>query len=130
MSAKSRSFFEKVLADADIAIGGSRLFDLTVHDERLYDRVLAFGHLGFGEAYLDGWWDCPAPDQLIARMLRSGVIDRLPFDFGTLVSLARSRLINPQRLRVNEVANRPATPALRRDSRAPCSLPDGWRDRG
>ncbi|MDB5506890.1 MAG: cyclopropane fatty acyl phospholipid synthase [Devosia sp.] len=106
MTAGSKSFFEKVLADADIVIGGSRPFDLTVHDERLYDRVLAFGHLGFGEAYMDGWWDCPAPDQFIARMLRSGVVDRLPIDLGTLVSLARSRLINPQRLRVNEVAHK------------------------
>ncbi|WP_088243550.1 class I SAM-dependent methyltransferase [Calothrix rhizosoleniae] len=30
---------------------------LCIHNPHTYDRVLAFGALGFGEAYMDGWWD-------------------------------------------------------------------------
>lgn len=30
---------------------------LRVHNPGTYDRVLAFGALGFGEAYMEGWWD-------------------------------------------------------------------------
>jgi hypothetical protein len=32
-----------------------------VNDERMFQRVLARGTLGLGEAYMNGWWDC---DQL------------------------------------------------------------------
>ena len=28
-------------------------------------RVLRDGTLGVGEAYIDGWWDCDALDQMI-----------------------------------------------------------------
>ena len=30
---------------------------LTIRNPKTYDRVLSFGSLGFGEAYMDGWWD-------------------------------------------------------------------------
>ncbi len=30
---------------------------LCIHNPHTYDRVLAFGALGFCEAYMDGWWD-------------------------------------------------------------------------
>ncbi len=32
---------------------------LQVHDEALFERVLARGDIGLAEAYLDGQWDCP-----------------------------------------------------------------------
>jgi hypothetical protein len=39
----------KLLNLADIRINGERPWDLQLHDERLFDRVLAEGSLGFGE---------------------------------------------------------------------------------
>lgn len=30
---------------------------LIVHNPNTYDRILAFGTLGFCEAYMEGWWD-------------------------------------------------------------------------
>ena len=50
----------ELLAHADIKLGGDRPWDITVHDERLFARVLRDGSLGFGETYVDGWWDAPA----------------------------------------------------------------------
>ena len=32
---------------------------LTIRNPKTYDRVLSFGSLGFGEAYMDGWYDTP-----------------------------------------------------------------------
>ena len=37
---------------------------LTIRDQRTYDRILTFASLGFGEAYMDGWWD-EADDNLV-----------------------------------------------------------------
>ncbi|MGD1939460.1 MAG: class I SAM-dependent methyltransferase [Cyanophyceae cyanobacterium] len=30
---------------------------LNIRNPKTYDRVLSFGSLGFGEAYMEGWWD-------------------------------------------------------------------------
>ena len=48
-----------------------------MHDDRLFQRVLAHGTLGLGEAYMDGWWDCDAIDQMVDRAHRSRISDRI-----------------------------------------------------
>lgn len=35
----------------------SEAFYLKIHNRDTYDRALAFGALGFCEAYMEGWWD-------------------------------------------------------------------------
>jgi sRNA-binding carbon storage regulator CsrA len=61
---------QKLLDRADVQIDGSRPWDIKVHNEELYERILAGGVLAAGESYMDGWWDCAALDQLIDRILR------------------------------------------------------------
>jgi cyclopropane-fatty-acyl-phospholipid synthase len=88
--------FEALLAPADIVIGGDRPWDVRVHDERLYARILKHGTIGVGEAYMDGWWDCDAIDEMITRVFRAGVNRRIfsPLD---LARVARAKLVNLQR---------------------------------
>jgi cyclopropane-fatty-acyl-phospholipid synthase len=64
---------EEILAGIDVKIGGDRPWDIQVHDERLYSRVLLRGSVGLGEAYMDGWWDCQALDQFFTRLLAAGL---------------------------------------------------------
>ena len=61
----------------DIRIDGDRPWDVRVHDERLYQRVLAHGTLGLGEAYMDGWWSCASLDDMVCRAQRADVPARL-----------------------------------------------------
>lgn len=69
------SFFkntiQKELAEIDIQINGTRPWDIQVHDERLYRRVIMRGSIGLGEAYMDGWWDCEQLDQFFFKILRA-----------------------------------------------------------
>ncbi len=65
-----KQLLQSTLAEVDIQINGNRPWDLQVHDERLYPRVITQGSLGLGEAYVEGWWDCPQLDELFARILR------------------------------------------------------------
>ncbi len=65
-----RAQLERLLAPCDVQFNGHRPFDIQVHDERLYARVIAEGSIGFGEAYMDGWWDCPQLDEALCRILR------------------------------------------------------------
>ena len=66
-----------LLAHADIRIGGSRPWDIAVSDPRFYKRALAGGSIGLGESFMDGWWDAPALDQTIARMLGADLRGKL-----------------------------------------------------
>src|SRR5712671_1558877 len=66
---RPREMVEKLFALADVRFDGLRPWDITVHDERLFRRILANGSLGFGESYMDGDWDCAALDQLFHRVI-------------------------------------------------------------
>ena len=77
MSSRLRTHFERLAESADIRIDGDRPWDIKVHDERMFQRVLAHGTLGLGEAYMDGWWDCDALDELVCHAQTSDLPRKL-----------------------------------------------------
>jgi len=106
MPASSKALIQDLLKSADVEIGGNRPWDLKVNDDRLYDRVVSYGTLGFGEAYMDGWWEAEAIDELIFRILKHDLRSNMRMDLATVVSVARSRLLNLQRRRAFEVGEK------------------------
>lgn len=103
MAKKSETLVREVLDRCDVEIGGDRAFDVVVHDDRLYDRVLTQGTLGLGEAYMQGWWDCAAIDELIYRLHKVKAADIARFDVSVLWSFVRGSLLNLQRWRPFDV---------------------------
>jgi cyclopropane-fatty-acyl-phospholipid synthase len=95
-SHRLRTHFERIVAPADIRIDGDRPWDVRVHDERLYQRVLASGTLGLGESYMDGWWSCDALDEMVLRAQRSDVPARLVSP-ATVVRIAQAKVMNLQK---------------------------------
>ena len=85
----------ELLAGTDIKINGSRAWDIQVHDERFFHRVLAQGTLGAGESYMEGWWDCAQLDEMLTRILRHGVENHLHSPRAALLAIT-ARLINMQ----------------------------------
>ena len=67
----SEKIIRQLLELAEIQINGQNPWDIQVHDQRFYDRVLRESSLGLGEAYMDGWWDSEAVDQFIYRVLKA-----------------------------------------------------------
>lgn len=96
MSQKHKQFVEQLLNSADIKINGDRDWDITVNNENLYKRVLSQGTLGFGESYMEGWWDCPAIDQMIDRVLRAGLDKKVLFNWAVISNYLLSRIFNRQ----------------------------------
>lgn len=97
------SDIKKMLASVDVEIGGSRPWDIQVHNTKLYSRVLCFANLGLGEAYMEGWWNCTALDQFFYRVLRGGLEKRFRFTLPVLLEvLAYSfrNLQSPERARM------------------------------
>ena len=66
---KFKTTVAELLESDDIRINGQRPYDIQVHNDDFYARVLSGGTLAFGESYMDGWWDCDALDQLAVRLL-------------------------------------------------------------
>lgn len=91
----SRATVEPLLEGAGIRIEGPDLWDVRVHDDRFYERLLMHGTLGLGESYVEGWWDCEALDQMVERALRHGLKQRA-MPWRSRLSVARMRLLNLQ----------------------------------
>jgi cyclopropane-fatty-acyl-phospholipid synthase len=87
-----------LLAPADVRINGGRPWDVTVHHERLFRRIVLDGTVGLGDAYVEGWWDCDALDQLFDRVLAAGVHRRIGFDRYNLAESLLQRVLNLQTL--------------------------------
>jgi cyclopropane-fatty-acyl-phospholipid synthase len=85
----------ELLRSADIEVGGERPWDIQIHDGHLYQRVLAEGSLGIGEAYMEGWWDAEQLDEFFARAIQAG-LDRKVRTFSFLGQVLLSRLANLQ----------------------------------
>lgn len=106
MSSSNAAYFTDLLGKFDIRIGGDRPWDIIVHDERLFSRVMTQGTLGLGEAYMDGWWDSPNIDQFLTRVMLADIQSALKFDFNVALLAVKGLLFNSQRRHVREVGEK------------------------
>lgn len=91
-----RAFAQQLLSKAGITINGNKPYDITVHNDRLYARVLSEGSLGLGESYMDGWWDCKALDQFFYHIARSDMFHQAPKNINSLLMYLKAKLMNLQ----------------------------------
>ncbi|MFO1325901.1 MAG: cyclopropane fatty acyl phospholipid synthase [Rubrivivax sp.] len=91
----ARRTLEPMFAAADVRLDGPRPWDIRVHDDAMFDRVLAQGTLGAGESYMDGQWSCDRLDELAFRLIRSDLAGQL-HPLSMLLHHLRARLLNLQ----------------------------------
>ena len=96
---RAQHILSDLLAIADIQIDGGRPWDIAVHDDRFFGRVLASGTLGFGESYMDGWWDCEALDEMCSRAIRARLDRRFAFRLPNLWAVVSALFVNQQTIR-------------------------------
>ncbi len=90
-----------------VRLDGRQPWDLRINDERFFKRVLTQGTLGLGESYMDGWWDCPALDEMCFRAIRAQLTKQVRLNLRTLLTIAASLLYNLQnRVRARLVGKR------------------------
>ena len=97
---KANSFevaLRKLLEHTDVQINGHNRWDIKVHDNRFFKRALGEAELGFGESYMDGWWDCDELDTLICKLIRGGLQDVLKRNWSILWPIATAAIFNRQR---------------------------------
>lgn len=106
MSSPAEQALKQAFKEADIEVGGKRPWDIQVHDARFYDRVLTSGTLAFGESYMDGWWDAEKVDELIYRILKNKLQDRIQINPALVWNYVRARFFNAQKWRAFEVGEK------------------------
>lgn len=93
------SFRNKVaslLSFADVEIGGDRPWDIQVHNQKTYSKILAQGSLGLGESYMDGWWDCERLDEFFHKILKAELDTRIK-TWADYFEIIKARLYNLQK---------------------------------
>ena len=95
----------KIFHDAGITVQGKNKWDIRIHDERFYNRILLKWSLGFGESFMDGWWDTDALDQLIYKLHMSKIGDKNS-NLPGKIEMCKAKLINQQtKIRAQKVAH-------------------------
>jgi cyclopropane-fatty-acyl-phospholipid synthase len=95
---KSETVLRELLRPAGIAVNGDRSFDIQVHNEDFYKRVLKDGALAMGESYMDGWWDCQTLDQVICRILLARLPDQVKVNGKPAWHILQSKIFNLQKV--------------------------------
>lgn len=94
---KLRNIVQEILSPAGITINGNNPWDIQVKDNRFYHRTLKDGSLGFGEAYMDGWWECESLDQFFAKLLPTRPDEKLRKNWKLLLHIFGEVILNSGR---------------------------------
>lgn len=92
---------QDLLSGAGVQFNGRNPWDIQVKNPQTYQRILSKGSLGFGEAYMDGLWECEQLDEMFYRLLRYDINEKVKGlnRWRLLGEALRSRLLNPQSYR-------------------------------
>ncbi len=94
---KTRQLAQELLSEAGIKINGDKQWDIQVHNDNLYGRLLSDGELGLGESYMDGWWDCEALDEFINKLLRANIREKIKRNREVVFYIFKTNLFNRQK---------------------------------
>ena len=92
-----KGLIQRILDQADIQIDGDRPWDLQVHNDDFYGRIMRQGTLGLGESYMDGWWDCQELDVFFHRILRADAASDVRNNWRARLLGMMRRIMNLQR---------------------------------
>lgn len=95
-SKKYESLVRELFSLTDIKINGSNPWDIQVHDKRFYKRAVTEVELGLGESYMDKWWDVEKLDEMIYRIIRADLQNKVKHNLKIALQLAGYWLINMQ----------------------------------
>ncbi|MEN4042304.1 MAG: cyclopropane fatty acyl phospholipid synthase [Anaerolineaceae bacterium] len=93
---KSETFIRGLFDLADIRVNGSRPWDIQIHNQRFYPRIVQDTSLGLGESYMDGWWDSEAVDQFIYRILLARLDQKVKQNYWMALQVLQARIMNRQ----------------------------------
>ncbi|HEY5946566.1 MAG TPA: cyclopropane fatty acyl phospholipid synthase [Kofleriaceae bacterium] len=95
-SVESESIVRELFGLAGIEIGGHAPGDIRVSDPRFYERVLRDASVGFGEAYMDEWWETDALDVTIDKIMRANLKQKITGSWRMRALTVKAIMLNLQ----------------------------------
>jgi len=96
MEIRYKEIAGEILGLADVKINGNSPWDIQIHNDGFYRRAITEGELGLGESFMDGWWDAEKIDELICRILKAKLDEKIKRKFPLSVKLLTARYLNLQ----------------------------------
>lgn len=87
---------KEILSFAGIEVNGSKPWDIRVYNKNFYKRAVTEAELGIGESYMDGWWDCEKLDEMIYRIIKVRLDEKVKRKPSILFKLLLARIVNLQ----------------------------------
>ena len=95
-TADAESIVRELFGLAGIEIGGTAEGDIRVSDPRFYERVLRDASVGFGEAYMDEWWETDALDVTIDKIMRANLKQKITGSWRMRALTVKALMLNLQ----------------------------------
>lgn len=86
----------QLLNEAGINVNGNNPWDIQIYDERFYKRVITQAELGLGESYMDGWWDVEKLDEMIYRIVKADLQNKVKRNLRVALQLSGFYILNMQ----------------------------------
>jgi cyclopropane-fatty-acyl-phospholipid synthase len=93
---KYKKTVEEILGLAGVEINGSNPWDIRIHNDEFYRKVITEGELGMGESYMDNWWDAEKIDELIFKIVKTRPEEKIRLNFPILLKILSARVFNLQ----------------------------------
>ena len=87
---------KEILSFAGVEINGSNPWDIQVHNKDFYKRAITEAELGIGESYMDALWDCEKLDEMIYRIIKVRLDEKVKRKPSILFRLMIAKLFNLQ----------------------------------
>lgn len=71
----NKVLISRLLEQAGVRVNGSQPWDIVIHNDAFFGKILTNTELAIGETYVDAWWDCEAPDQFFYKILSNHIDD-------------------------------------------------------
>ncbi len=87
---------QSILDKAGIKINGNNPWNIQIYNDEVYVRTFKEGSLGFGETYMQGWWDVERLDLFFEKIFRARIDEKIN-RFKLLPYMIKSILLNHQK---------------------------------
>lgn len=92
----AKNFIIQLFQLAGITVNGPNPWDIHVHNEAFYPRLLSSPEINLGDSYVEGWWDCVALDEFFDRVLRAHLDVKIQQNSRLTLNLLFAKFINFQ----------------------------------
>lgn len=96
---KGKEIFLSLMEAAGITVNGDKPYDIQVHDDKFFERVLHQTALGLGESYMDKWWECKALDRFVEKICHADLLNKVKKDWASAWNILKAKIFNLQNTR-------------------------------